>query len=176
MSRVGKKAIPLPSSVKLTQEAGVVTVEGPKGKLTHTLNEGVSVDVADGTATVVLAGDNGAMHGMTRALIANMVKGVTEEYVRNLEIVGMGYRAAVNGGRLELQLGYSHPITMTPPAGITITSETPVKISVRGIDKQLVGQVAANIRQYRKPEPYKGKGIRYEGEQVRRKAGKSAGS
>ena len=105
-----------------------------------------------------------------------MVKGVTEEYVRNLEIVGMGYRAAVNGGRLELQLGYSHPITMTPPAGITITSETPVKISVRGIDKQLVGQVAANIRDYRKPEPYKGKGIRYEGEQVRRKAGKSAGS
>ena len=176
MSRVGKKAIPLPSAVKFTQNDGVVTVEGPKGKLTHTLNQGLRVDVADGTATVVLDNDNHAMHGMTRALIANMVKGVTEEYVRNLEIVGMGYRAAVNGGRLELQLGYSHPITMTPPAGITITSETPVKISVRGIDKQLVGQVAANIRDYRKPEPYKGKGIRYEGEQVRRKAGKSAGS
>ena len=176
MSRVGKKAIPLPSSVKLTQQDGVISIEGPKGKLTHTLNHGVTVDMGEGTATVVLEGDNHAMHGMTRALLANMVKGVTEEYVRNLEIVGMGYRAAVNGGRLELQLGYSHPISMTPPAGITITSEAPTRISVRGIDKQLVGQVAANIRQYRKPEPYKGKGIRYEGEQVRRKAGKSAGS
>ncbi len=176
MSRVGKKAIPLPSSVKINQTDGVVTVEGPKGKLTHRMNDGVKLDVADGVATVVLESEDHAMHGMTRALIANMVKGVTEEFVRNLDIVGMGYRAAVNGGKLELQLGYSHPITVTPPTGITITSENPTRITVRGIDKQLVGQVAANIRAYRKPEPYKGKGIRYEGEQVRRKAGKSAGS
>ncbi len=178
MSRVGKKPIPLPSGVKFTVDAGTVTVEGPKGRLTHMLSPGVRVDVEKGTAAVILESEAKraqAIHGMTRALLANMVKGVTEPFSRSLEIQGMGYRAAMEGPKLVLALGYSHPIHFTPPQGITITADSATKITVRGIDKAQVGQVAADIRAFRPPEPYKGKGIRYEGEQVRRKAGKSAG-
>jgi large subunit ribosomal protein L6 len=179
MSRVGKKPIPLPSGVKLAIEDGTVAVDGPKGRLTHRLTPGVRVDVAEGVATVVLESDargGQAIHGMTRALLANMVKGVTEQFARSLEIQGMGYRATMEGQKLVLALGYSHPIHFIPPEGITITADSPTKITVRGNDKAQVGQVAANIRAFRPPEPYKGKGVRYEGEQVRRKAGKSAGA
>ncbi len=179
MSRVGKKPIPLPANVKLTQDGGAVTVQGPKGSLTHTLNPEVRLDVAGAEATVVLDAETRrgrALHGMTRAVLANMVKGVTEEFSRSLEIQGTGYRAAMEGGRLVLQLGYSHPVYFTPPQGITIAAESQTKVTVRGIDKVQVGQVAADIRSFRPPEPYKGKGIRYEGEYVRRKAGKSAGA
>jgi large subunit ribosomal protein L6 len=179
MSRVGKKPIALPGGVKLSQDGATVTVQGPKGSLSHTLNPEVRLDLEGSTATVVLDTETRrgqALHGMTRAVLANMVKGVTEEFSRSLEIQGMGYRAAMEGKRLVLALGYSHPVYFTPPDGITVTTEGQNKVTVRGIDKVQVGQVAANIRSFRPPEPYKGKGIRYEGEYVRRKAGKSAGA
>jgi len=179
MSRIGKEPITIPSDVDVTMADGTITVKGPKGTLTQRLHPDVTVAVADATVTVTRDDDereHRALHGLFRSLIANMVTGVTDGYRRDLEIVGVGYRAAARGRGLTLQLGYSHPVEVDAPEGITFEVATPTRLSVVGSDKQLVGQVAANIRALRKPEPYKGKGIRYAGEQVRRKAGKAAGS
>jgi large subunit ribosomal protein L6 len=180
MSRIGKEPITIPSGVDVTIGGSVVTVKGPKGTLTQDVHEAVTVDVSDGQVLVTRSSDqreHRALHGLTRALIANMVTGVTEGYRRDLEIVGVGYRAAARGSNgLTIQVGYSHPVEVDAPEGITFEVPAPTRISVIGYDKQLVGQVAANIRKIRKPEPYKGKGIRYAGEQVRRKSGKAAGS
>jgi len=178
MSRVGKEPIPVPSGVDVSIDGGHVTVKGPKGTLEHDAPPSITVK-RDGDSVVVARPDderaNRALHGLTRSLVANMVQGVAEGYVRELEIVGVGYRATAQGpSKLELQLGFSHPVHFEAPEGITFEVPQPTRISVRGCDKQLVGQVAANIRKIRKPEPYKGKGIRYADEHVRRKAGKSA--
>jgi large subunit ribosomal protein L6 len=180
MSRIGKEPITVPSGVEVTLADGVVTVKGPKGTLTQDVHEAVTVAVEDGQVLVTRSSDqreHRALHGLTRALIANMVTGVTEGYRRDLEIVGVGYRAAARGSNgLTIQVGFSHPVEVDAPDGITFEVPAPTRISVIGYDKQLVGQVAANIRKIRKPEPYKGKGIRYAGELVRRKSGKAAGS
>ena len=180
MSRIGKEPIPLPSGVDVTLADGRVTVKGPKGTLTQDVHPAVTVAIDDGQVVVTRSSDqreHRALHGLTRALIANMVTGVTEGYRRDLEIVGVGYRAAARGSNgLTIQVGYSHPVEVDAPEGITFEVPAPTRISVIGFDKQLVGQVAANIRKIRKPEPYKGKGIRYAGEPVRRKSGKAAGS
>jgi large subunit ribosomal protein L6 len=178
MSRVGKEPIPLPSGVDVSIDGAHVTVKGPKGTLEHDAPPSITV-ARDGDAVVVTRPDderaNRALHGLTRSLVANMVQGVAEGYVRELEIVGVGYRATAQGpSKLELQLGFSHSVHFEAPEGITFEVPQPTRISVRGCDKQLVGQVAANIRKIRKPEPYKGKGIRYADERVQRKAGKSA--
>ena len=178
MSRIGRLPIPVPSGVDVSIDQSVVTVKGPKGALTHTVKAPIEVARAeDGTLKVTRPDDereNRALHGLTRSLIANMVTGVTQGYEKKLEIVGVGYRVLSKGpAQLEFQLGYSHPITFDAPDGITFTVESATKFGVQGIDKQLVGEVAANIRKLRKPEPYKGKGIRYEGEHVRRKVGKA---
>jgi large subunit ribosomal protein L6 len=178
MSRVGKEPIPVPSGVDVSIDGAHVTVKGPKGTLEHDAPPTITV-TRDGDAVVVTRPDdersNRALHGLTRSLVANMVQGVAEGYVRELEIVGVGYRATAQGpSKLELQLGFSHPVHFEAPEGITFEVPQPTRISVRGCDKQLVGQVAANIRKIRKPEPYKGKGIRYADERVQRKAGKSA--
>lgn len=177
MSRIGKQPIPVPSGVEIKIEGSTVTVNGPKGSLSQTISELISVAVEDGQIVVGRADesrDARSLHGLTRTLVANMVTGVSAGFAKNLEIVGVGYRAALKGTDLELQLGFSHPVLMVPEPGITFEVPAPTKITVRGIDKQRVGQVAADIRQWRKPEPYKGKGIRYEGEIVRRKLGKAA--
>jgi large subunit ribosomal protein L6 len=180
MSRIGKEPITIPSGVDVKLADGRVTVKGPKGELSQDVHPDIAVAVEEGQVVVTRFDDereHRALHGLTRALIANMVSGVTEGYRRNLEIVGVGYRAAARGSNgLTIQVGYSHPVEVDAPEGITFEVPAPTKISVVGTDKQLVGQVAANIRKIRKPEPYKGKGIRYEGEQVRRKSGKAAGS
>jgi large subunit ribosomal protein L6 len=179
MSRVGKKAVVLPKGVEVTTADRVVRVKGPKGELTMNLEPGVEIQRAASEVQVVLQREDrnaSAVYGLTRALLANLVKGVSEGFQRSLEIQGTGYRAALDGKHLVLQLGFSHPIQYPVPAGIQITVENPTKVTVRGADKALVGQVAANIRGFRPPEPYKGKGVRYEGEVVRRKAGKSAGA
>jgi large subunit ribosomal protein L6 len=178
MSRIGKLPIPVPSGVDVNVEQNVVTVKGPKGTLSHSVTSPIKVDRDDSGAVVVTRPDDErlsrSLHGLTRSLIANMVMGVTEGYEKKLEIVGVGYRVLSKGPtQLEFQLGYSHPITFNAPDGITFTVEGPTKLGVQGIDKQLVGEVAANIRKLRKPEPYKGKGIRYAGEQIRRKVGKA---
>jgi large subunit ribosomal protein L6 len=178
MSRIGKLPIPVPSGVDVSVDERLVTVKGPKGTLTHTVVEPITVNRAeDGTVEVSRPDDerdSRSRHGLTRTLIANMVTGVTEGYEKKLEIVGVGYRVLSKGPtQLEFQLGYSHPITFDAPDGITFTVEGPTKLGVQGIDKQLVGEVAANIRKLRKPEPYKGKGVRYAGEQIRRKVGKA---
>ena len=178
MSRIGKQPIPVPSGVEVTIDGTHITVKGPKGTLEHDTPEAITV-VREGDEIVVTRPDderdNRALHGLTRSLVANMVTGVSEGFVRELEIVGVGYRAAAAGpSRLELQLGYSHPITFEAPEGIEFEVPAPTRIAVRGFDKQAVGQVAADIRKLRKPEPYKGKGIRYADERVLRKAGKSA--
>jgi len=180
MSRIGKLPIPVPAGVDVKIEgttASTVTVKGPKGTLSHTVAEPITVEQVDGTIEVRRPDDerrSKALHGLTRTLINNMVVGVTEGYEKKLEIVGVGYRVLSKGPtQLEFQLGYSHPITFDAPEGITFTVEGPTKFGVAGIDKQLVGEVAANIRKLRKPEPYKGKGVRYEGEHVRRKVGKA---
>jgi large subunit ribosomal protein L6 len=178
MSRIGKMPIPVPSGVEVTIEGARVTVKGPKGTLEHVTPESITV-TRDGDDLVVTRPDdereNRALHGLTRSLVANMVTGVSEGFARELEIVGVGYRAAASGPRrLEIQAGYSHPVFVDAPDGIEFEVPAPTRIMVRGYDKQLVGQVAADIRKIRKPEPYKGKGIRYVDEQVRRKAGKSA--
>ncbi len=178
MSRVGRKTIVLPKGVQVTTAERVVRVKGPKGELAMALVPGVELEQSDAEIKVVLRREDrnaSAMYGLTRAMLANLVKGVSEGFSRTLEIQGTGYRAATDGKKLTLQLGFSHPIEYPVPAGIQITVETPVKVTVKGADKALVGQVAANIRGFRPPEPYKGKGVRYEGEVVRRKAGKSAG-
>ena len=178
MSRVGKNPIPVPSGVEVRVEGAGVTVKGPKGELGHELPEGIAVSQEDDNLLVTRASDERslrALHGLTRALVSNMVVGVSEGFTKQLEIVGVGYRAQAQGpSALELQLGYSHPIKFEAPDGVTFDVPEPTKITVSGIDKQLVGQVAADIRKLRKPEPYKGKGIRYSDEYVRRKAGKAA--
>src|ERR1700694_3157946 len=178
MSRVGKQPIPIPTGVEVAIEGSRVKVKGPKGELEHQAPPSIVV-ARDGDDLVVTRPDderaNRALHGLPRSLVANMVAGVSEGFSRDLEIVGVGYRATAQGpNRLELQLGFSHPVRVEAPDGITFDVPQPTRITVRGCDKQLVGQVAADIRKIRKPEPYKGKGIRYSGERVLRKAGKSA--
>ncbi|QCB92919.1 50S ribosomal protein L6 [Cellulomonas shaoxiangyii] len=177
MSRIGRIPVPVPSGVDVTIDGQLVTVQGPKGTLTHTIPAPLAVDRDDAGALVVTRPDDErqsrSLHGLTRTLLANLVTGVTEGYTKKLEIVGTGYRVTAKGQTLEFALGFSHPVTVDPPAGIDFAVETPTKFSVQGIDKQLVGEVAANIRKIRKPEPYKGKGVRYAGENVRRKVGKA---
>ncbi len=176
MSRIGKSPISLPSGVEVKVNGDTVEVKGPKGLLTQTLTSAITVAVDDGTVTVARENDereNRALHGLTRALINNMVIGVTDGYTKELTAVGVGYRAALKGNTLELQVGFSHPVMIDAPEGITFEVPEPTKIIVSGIDKQKVGQVAADVRSVRPPEPYKGKGIRYSDEYVRRKAGKA---
>lgn len=177
MSRIGKLPVTVPSGVDVQVQASTVTVKGPKGTLSHDVVTPITVEQVDGSLEVKRPDDerqNRALHGLTRSLINNMVIGVTEGFEKRLEIVGVGYRVLAKGPtQLEFQLGYSHPITVNAPDGITFTVEGPTRLGVQGIDKQLVGEVAANIRKLRKPEPYKGKGVRYEGENVRRKVGKA---
>ncbi|WP_286952110.1 MULTISPECIES: 50S ribosomal protein L6 [Aminobacterium] len=177
MSRIGRKPIPLAKGATVTIKDDKVIVKGPKGELCSDLVPGITVSVEDSGIVVERENDEKqtrAFHGMVRALIANMVTGVTEGFVKNLEIVGVGYRAQMQGSKLILNVGYSNPIEYEPPKGVEIATESPIKISVRGIDRQLVGQVAAIIREFRSPEPYKGKGIRYAGEYIIRKAGKAS--
>ena len=177
MSRIGRVPVPVPTGVDVTIVGSTVTVKGPKGSLTHTVAAPIAVARDDNGALVVTRPNDERMsrslHGLTRTLLANLVTGVTEGYVKKLEIVGTGYRVMAKGDSLEFALGFSHPVSVTPPAGISFTVESPTKLSVSGIDKQQVGEVAANIRKIRKPEPYKGKGVRYAGEVVRRKVGKA---
>ena len=176
MSRIGKAPIPIPQGVEIKRAGSTVEVKGPKGTLSYTIPEGVSIQVDDGVIHVTRKGNakrERSLHGLSRTLIANMVTGVTAGFEKALEIVGIGYRAALQGRNLQLSLGYSHPVIYPVPEGIEVEVEKQNKITVKGIDKQQVGQVAAEIRSFRKPEPYKGKGIRYVGEQVRRKAGKA---
>ncbi|WP_062293942.1 50S ribosomal protein L6 [Demequina phytophila] len=176
MSRIGKMPVPVPAGVDVTIEGADVTVKGPKGALTHTVASPITVEKGDEGLEVKRPNDervSKSLHGLTRTLIANMVTGVTAGYEKKLEIVGTGYRVALKGSDLEFALGFSHPVVVSPPQGITFTVEGPTKFTVAGISKQQVGEVAANIRKIRKPEPYKGKGVRYAGEQVRRKAGKT---
>jgi large subunit ribosomal protein L6 len=177
MSRIGKKPIEVPAGVLVSVDPGRVTVSGPKGELRQTVPSRMQIKQEDGTITVARPterGDDRALHGLTRSLIANMVEGVTNGFEKRLEIQGVGYRAAMSGTNLELQVGYSHPVRITPREGISFEVPVPTQVVVRGIDKQIVGQTAAEIRKVRPPEPYKGKGIRYEGEYVRRKVGKRA--
>ena len=177
MSRIGKQPIPVPSSVTIAIEPGRVTVNGPKGELSEHVPRDIKVEQADGELRVTRPTDRGehrALHGLTRTLVANMVQGVTDGFEKRLEIQGVGYRAQLRGRDLELALGYSHPVSVKAPDGIEFEVPQPTRIVVRGISKQRVGEVAAYIRKQRKPEPYKGKGIRYEGEYVARKVGKRA--
>jgi large subunit ribosomal protein L6 len=178
MSRIGKTPIPVPSGVDVTIAGAHITVKGPKGTLEHLTPDTISV-TRDGDELLVSRPNderaNRALHGLTRSLVANMVQGVSEGFTRELEIVGVGYRAAAAGpSRIDLQLGFSHPVHVDAPAGVEFEVPVPTRIIVKGFDKQLVGQVAADIRKIRKPEPYKGKGVRYADERVLRKAGKSA--
>lgn len=178
MSRIGKEPVTIPDGVEVSLDAGVLTVKGPNGTLTQDIHPDITVTINDGEVVVTRPDDereHRALHGLVRALIANMVHGVTQGYQRNLEIVGVGYRAEARGdNKLVIQVGYSHPVEIDAPEGVTFAAPTPTRIEVKGASKQLVGQVAANIRAIRRPEPYKGKGIRYEGEHVRRKSGKAA--
>ncbi|MFN2615464.1 MAG: 50S ribosomal protein L6 [Actinomycetota bacterium] len=177
MSRIGRKPIQIPPGVDVAVAGSNVTVKGPKGTLQQQLHPEMTVRVEDGTVVVARPSEerrHRALHGLTRTLVANMVDGVTQGFAKTLEIQGVGYRAAAKGKDVEFSIGFSHPVLVTPPEGITLTVESPTKIVVAGADKQSVGQVAANIRAIRPPDPYKGKGIRYEGEYVRRKAGKAA--
>jgi large subunit ribosomal protein L6 len=177
MSRIGRKPITLPDGVSVELAPGRVSVKGPKGELEQTISPEITIEREDGTLTVQRPTDRGehrALHGLTRSLIANMVEGVTDGYEKRLEIQGVGYRAQLKGSTLELALGFSHPVSVQAPEGIEFEVPQATEIVVRGIDKQLVGQVAADIRKRRPPEPYKGKGIRYRGEYVARKVGKRA--
>jgi large subunit ribosomal protein L6 len=178
MSRIGKQPIVIPSGVDVTVADGnVVTVKGTRGALSQTMHENMRIVIEDGTVRVERPDDEGfnrSLHGLTRSLVANMVEGVTKGYEKSLQIIGVGYRAAMKGKDLEVQAGYSHPVLVPVPQGIEFETPTPTQIVVRGNDKQAVGEIAAKIRKVRKPEPYKGKGIRYEGEYVRKKAGKAA--
>jgi large subunit ribosomal protein L6 len=180
MSRIGKEPVAIPDGVEVEVAGGVCTVRGPGATLTQTIHPDINVEVADGQVVVTRPSnerEHRALHGLVRSLIANMVVGVTQGYTRGLQIVGVGYRAAARGSDgLTLQVGYSHPVEVDAPEGVTFEVPTPTTITVRGASKQQVGQVAANIRAVRKPEPYKGKGIRYENEQIRRKSGKAAGA
>ncbi|HEX6064332.1 MAG TPA: 50S ribosomal protein L6 [Longimicrobiales bacterium] len=178
MSRIGRKPITIPSGVTVAVEGSTVKVKGPKGELSRTFEPSMKVRVEDNEILVERPSDEKrerALHGLTRALLANMVTGVTEGFKKTLEIVGVGYRAEKKGKNLVVSVGYSHPVNYPEPQGITLSTPAPTTIVIEGIDKQKVGQVAAELREFRPPEPYKGKGIRYQGEQVRRKAGKTAG-
>jgi large subunit ribosomal protein L6 len=177
MSRIGRKPISVPDGVSVEAVPGRVSVKGPKGELAQALSPDMKVEQSDGVVTVERPTDRGehrALHGLTRSLIANMVVGVTDGFEKRLEIQGVGYRAQLKGKNLEMALGYSHPVAIEAPDGIEFEVPQPTEVVVRGIDKQLVGQVAADIRKRRPPEPYKGKGIRYSGEHVARKVGKRA--
>jgi large subunit ribosomal protein L6 len=177
MSRIGRLPITVPAGVDVTIDGADITVKGPKGTLTHTVPAPISVEKAeDGTLQVTRPNDermSRSLHGLTRTLVANMVAGVTDGYTKKLEIVGTGYRVIAKGSDLEFALGFSHPVIIPAPEGISFAVETPTRFSVSGIDKQQVGEVAAKLRKLRKPDPYKGKGVRYEGEVIRRKAGKA---
>jgi large subunit ribosomal protein L6 len=176
MSRIGKLPITVPAGVDVTIDGQTVTVKGPKGTLSHTVIAPITVALNDGVVSVERPDDERrtkAYHGLSRTLVNNLVEGVTKGYEKKLEIVGVGYRVALKGRNLEFALGFSHPVVVEPAEGITFAVESPTKFSVAGIDKQLVGETAANIRKIRKPEPYKGKGVRYAGENVRRKVGKT---
>ena len=176
MSRIGKMPIPVPAGVEVKIDGNDVSVKGPKGQLALTVKSPITVALEDGVVVVTRPDDervSRSLHGLTRTLISNQITGVTEGYSKGLEIVGTGYRVTAKGSDIEFALGYSHPILVKAPAGITFTVEGNTKVTVSGIDKQAVGEVAANLRKLRKPEPYKGKGVRYAGEVVRRKAGKS---
>jgi large subunit ribosomal protein L6 len=176
MSRIGRMPVHVPTGVDVTISGQEVAVKGPKGSLRLEVATPIEVSHSDGVITVTRPTDEGevrALHGLSRSLIANMVTGVTQGYAKTLEIVGVGYRVQAKGSDLEFALGFSHSILVTPPDGIAFRVETATRFVVEGIDKQQVGQVAANIRKLRKPEPYKGKGVRYQGEQIRRKAGKA---
>ena len=176
MSRIGRQPVAIPSGVTVNVDGQTVTVKGPKGELTHTVVSPITVEQGESGLEVKRPNDerdSRSRHGLTRTLINNMVIGVTEGYEKKLEIHGTGYRVLAKGSNLEFALGYSHSITVEPPAGITFVVENQTRFSVQGIDKQLVGEVAANIRKLRKPDPYKGKGVRYAGEQIRRKVGKA---
>ena len=176
MSRIGRLPIPIPSGVDVAIDGQAVSVKGPKGALNLTVAEPISVVQEDGIIRVTRPNDEGkvrALHGLSRTLIANMVTGVTDGYSKTLEIVGVGYRVQARGRDLEFSLGFSHPVNISPPDGITFRVEAPTRFVVEGIDKQMVGEVAAQIRKLRKPDPYKGKGVRYQGEQIRRKVGKA---
>ena len=176
MSRIGRLPIAVPSTVDVTIEGRQLTVKGPKGTLSRTLHPDMTVSREDGTIVVTRPTEQKThkqLHGLTRTLVNNMVVGVTDGYRKGLEITGVGYRATLNGKKLTLNLGYSHPIEIDPPEGISFEVENPTRLAVVGIDKELVGQIAAQVRSTRKPEPYKGKGVRYAGEKIRRKAGKA---
>ncbi|MDV3127545.1 50S ribosomal protein L6 [Mycobacterium sp. 21AC1] len=177
MSRIGKHPVPVPSGVDVTIDGQNVSVKGPKGTLTLDVAEPIRVARGDDGAIVVSRPnderESRSLHGLSRTLVANLVTGVTEGYVRKMEIFGVGYRVQLKGSNLEFALGYSHPVVIEAPEGITFAVETPTKFSVSGIDKQKVGQISAVIRRLRRPDPYKGKGVRYEGEQIRRKVGKT---
>jgi large subunit ribosomal protein L6 len=176
MSRIGRKPVPIPKNVTVTIDGTTVKVKGPKGELTREFRSEMRIQEEDGRLVIGRASDSKqdrALHGLTRALLANMIQGVTEGYRKALEIVGVGYRAEKKGEKLVLNVGYSHPVQYPQPKGIAISTSGPTVVVIEGIDKEKVGQVAAEIRSVRPPEPYKGKGIRYQGEQVRRKAGKT---
>ncbi|HEY2550962.1 MAG TPA: 50S ribosomal protein L6 [Streptosporangiaceae bacterium] len=176
MSRIGRMPVAIPSGVDITISGREVSVKGPKGSLSMQVAAPIEVSKADATITVTRPSDEGevrALHGLSRSLIANMVTGVTQGYSKTLEIVGVGYRVQARGRDLEFSLGFSHPVPVAAPEGISFRVETPTRFVVEGIDKQQVGEVAANIRKLRKPDPYKGKGVRYQGEQIRRKVGKA---
>lgn len=177
MSRIGRLPIPVPGGVDVTIDGQTLSVKGPKGTLSHTVASPITVGRSDDGTLLVQRPDDEresrALHGLSRTLIANMIAGVTEGYTKTLEIVGVGYRVQARGSDLEFALGYSHPVPVRAPEGITFTVESPTRLRVTGIDKQLVGQVAANIRGLRRPDPYKGKGVRYQGEVIRRKVGKT---
>ena len=176
MSRIGNKPIPVPSGVTVTVDGSRLVVKGPKGTLEQTFRPEINIRQEDGQIVVTRPSEDSmhrSLHGLTRTLIANMVTGVSEGFTRNLEIAGVGYRVAKDGKSLVFALGFSHPVRVEPPDGITFNVETPTRLSVSGIDKQVVGEQAAQIRKLREPEPYKGKGITYQGERIRRKAGKA---
>ncbi|SLC80896.1 50S ribosomal protein L6 [Mycobacteroides abscessus] len=177
MSRIGKQPVPVPAGVDVNIDGQNISVKGSKGTLELTVSEPISVSRNDDGAIVVTRPDderrNRSLHGLSRTLIANLVTGVTQGYTTKMEIFGVGYRVVAKGSNLEFTLGYSHPVLIEAPEGITFAVETPTKFSISGIDKQKVGQISANIRRLRRPDPYKGKGIRYEGEQIRRKVGKT---
>jgi large subunit ribosomal protein L6 len=177
MSRIGKQPIEIPDGVNVAVDPGRVTVNGPLGELTQNVPARIKIDKQDGQLVVTRPterGDDRALHGLTRSLVANMVEGVTNGFEKRLEIQGVGYRASLRGTALELNVGFSHPVVIDAPAGITFEVPTQTEITVKGIDKQQVGEIAAEVRDVRPPEPYKGKGIRYRGEYVRRKVGKRA--
>jgi large subunit ribosomal protein L6 len=177
MSRIGKQPVLVPTGVDVTIDGQNVSVKGPKGSLALAVAEPISVDRDDDGAIVVTRPNderlNRSLHGLSRTLVANLITGVTEGYTTKMEIFGVGYRVLLKGNSLEFALGYSHPVVIEAPEGISFAVETPTKFSVTGIDKQKVGQISANIRRLRRPDPYKGKGVRYEGEQIRRKVGKT---